>query len=112
MADMARRIKLMADYECWPLWGMHSDEIGNIDPATLPLPARTVARLNAWAEAFDARLDPDDPARSTPVPSDEAERFEREGLALWSLLGEQLGPAFTIHYFSEAEGRVVSPEGR
>ncbi|MHC5729637.1 MAG: hypothetical protein ACYTXY_37035 [Nostoc sp.] len=33
----AEKIKLMADYGCYPLWWVSSDKIGNIDPETLPL---------------------------------------------------------------------------
>ena len=42
---MAKRIKLMADYECFPLWGQSDDLPINIDPQTLPLTSETVQEL-------------------------------------------------------------------
>ncbi|MFM6024757.1 MAG: hypothetical protein ACKPER_17825 [Dolichospermum sp.] len=34
---MAEKIKLMADYGCYPLWWASYDKAGDIDPQTLPL---------------------------------------------------------------------------
>lgn len=34
---MLLQIKLMADYDCRPLWGEGDHGPGNINPATLPL---------------------------------------------------------------------------
>lgn len=109
---MPRRLKLMPDYECWPLWGMAPDEAGNIDPASLPLGPETVAHLARWAEAYDAALDRDDPARSA-FPSPEAQAaFEAEGLALWHDLQTELGEDYEVHYFSEATGTLHAPPTR
>ena len=30
---MTIKIKLMPDYECYPLWGLNIDNIGNIEPS-------------------------------------------------------------------------------
>lgn len=106
---MARRIKLMPDYDCWPLWGMDSDDIGNIDPSDLPLSAETISRLTDWAAQFDSWLDRDDPAASPPVPPDDAARFERDGLALWSRLQDELGPGFAVYYRGATRG-LLSPD--
>lgn len=32
-----RNIKLMADYQCHPLWNMSPDEYGDIAPCELPI---------------------------------------------------------------------------
>ena len=106
---MAKRIKLMADYDCWPLWGMEDDAIGNIDPATLPLTPETLDRLSRWAETFDSWLDRADPANSPPVSQADLDAFEREGRDLWSRLGEELGDGFEIHYLSQSRMRLLPP---
>ncbi|MEM7537877.1 MAG: hypothetical protein AAF639_37250 [Chloroflexota bacterium] len=49
-------IKLIADYDCWPLWWSGDDKIGNINPNTLPLSGEAIERLTAWSETFDAQL--------------------------------------------------------
>lgn len=98
----------MADYDCSPLWGMDADDIGNIDPADLPLSTETLARLTRWSKEFDARLNRADPANSPPPPPDAQERFEREGDALWRQLQIELGTGFEVHYFSSS-GTLLSP---
>lgn len=32
-----KTIKLMADYDCFPLWKSSPGEVGNIDPEDLPI---------------------------------------------------------------------------
>jgi hypothetical protein len=44
-------IKVMADYECWPLW--NGD---NLDPDSLPLSTYLREQLAAWAERYDETL--------------------------------------------------------
>jgi hypothetical protein len=95
---MAQQIKLMADYDCWPLWWEGDHGPGNINPATLPLSAETVARLEAWAATFDATLNRTDPAASG-FPSDAAfQAFEAEGRALWRQLRAELAPEYEVLY--------------
>lgn len=107
--DMARRIKLIADHDCWPLWGLDGDDIGNIDPAGLPLGNATLERLKRWAETYDSWLDRADPADTPPPSADALEAFEAKGRALWKQLRQELGPAFEIHYYSTKESRLLPP---
>ena len=80
---MAQTIKLMADYDCWPLWWAGEHDPGNIDPATLPLSSQTLARLERWSDTFDTTLNLSDPCASGfPTPAALA-AFEQEGAALW-----------------------------
>lgn len=58
------RIKVMADYHCHPLWALDEEMYGDIAPEALDLSPELTRDLNAWAEAFTASLDPDDPAES------------------------------------------------
>lgn len=91
-----RAIKVMADYQCFPLWEASPGEVGNIDPESLPISQGLKARLHAWARAFDATLNMDYPPDSG-FESDEAEaEFKREGYHLAEQLKRELGPEFTI----------------
>jgi hypothetical protein len=56
------RIKVMADYHCHPLWALDEDLYGDFAPEALDLSPDLTRDLNAWADAFTASLDPDDPA--------------------------------------------------
>ena len=88
-----RAIKLMADYECFPLWEVEA--IGNIDPTDLPIDDGLRADLLAWARRFDDGLNWADPARSVVSPEEQA-AFEAEGLSLADRLRDALGPEWTV----------------
>ncbi|GAA6623181.1 hypothetical protein [Scytonema sp. NUACC26] len=94
---MSEKIKLMADYGCYPLWWA-SDKAGDIDPATLSLSQETIIRLEKWAEVYDAKLNWDDPA-SSGFPSFEVrDAFEEEGISLWKQLQQELAPNYEVVY--------------
>jgi len=108
---MAKQIKLMADYQSYPLWWAGTADSGNINPATLPLRAATVSRLQHWAEYYDATLNLDDPC-SSGFPNEEAEEaFNTEGMNLWKQLREELQPAYEVIYYNYQLGKLlISPE--
>jgi hypothetical protein len=80
------KIKLMADYECYPLWWVNSDKAGDIDPETLELSQETITRLEKWADIYDARLNWEDPANSRDLNPEEKAAFQVEGISLWKQL--------------------------
>lgn len=101
-----KRIKLMTDYHCYPLWGMDSDNIGDIDPAELRLSDQTVARLTAWAKIYDGILNQDYPPDSGFATA-AAAAFEREGVALWQQLRQELSGEYEVWYRSDRLGRLL-----
>ncbi|MBP0019473.1 MAG: hypothetical protein J7647_18215 [Cyanobacteria bacterium SBLK] len=105
---MVKKIKLMADYGCDPLWWDESDIVGDIAPEMLPLAAETIQRLHQWANRYDETLDWDDPANSPGFQNEEDARdFEEEGLNLWQQIQQELSPNYTVSYFSEKLGKVI-----
>ncbi|MEH2403806.1 hypothetical protein [Nostoc sp.] len=105
----AEKIKLMADYGCYPLWWVSPEKVGNIDPETLPLIPETIKRLNKWEEIYNAKLNWEDPANSSGFLSEEAEAdFEEEGISLWKQLQTELAPNYQVVYFSELLGKVLT----
>ncbi len=93
---MTIKIKLWADYGCYPIWGI--DEIDNIAPEELPLSSYTIQRLNTWQEAYDKTLNQEYPPLSN-FPNLQAEiDFEREGLMLWEQLRLELAPNYEVFY--------------
>jgi hypothetical protein len=95
------RIKVMPDYRCWPLWH-DGGEPGNIDPADLPISPALAAALVAWADAFEADFDWDDPAASPGMADPEG--FEAEGRRLTGLLAVELGPQYRVRYWRDQPG--------
>ncbi|MDM3858823.1 MAG: hypothetical protein PT118_03040 [Aphanizomenon gracile PMC644.10] len=102
------KIKLMADYECYPLWWVNSDKAGDIDPETLPLSQETITRLQKWADIYDAKLNWEDPGNSPGFSAEEKTAFEEEGISLWKQLQKELAPNYEIVYFSEKLRKVVT----
>ena len=103
---MIKKIKLMADYDCYPLWGI--DEIGEIDPSELPLSEETIKRLTKWKGIYDDILNWDDPAASDFTSEAERLAFEREGISLWQQLQKELGYEYTVYYKSELQNKLLS----
>lgn len=91
-----RTIKLMADYECSPLWESSPGQVGNIDLDTLPLSQDLKARLINWARAYDATLNMDDPMSSRFETDAQEVEFKRIGNELGEKLGDELGPEFAV----------------
>lgn len=105
---MPKHIKLMADYDCYPLWSMAPDHVGNINPETLPLSPEIKLRLQQWAKAYDETLNRDDPASSGFKSEDDAVAFEEEGMRLWQRLCQELGPEYEVAYFSESSQQLLT----
>jgi len=104
---MLKRIKLMAHYECYPLWHMDG-EVGDIDPMTLSLSSETRSDLHAWAAMYDDTLDWDDPAQSGFKFPEDADRFERKGLELWQTLQVELSGEYEVVYQSYKLQKIIS----
>ena len=85
----------MADYRSWPLWHAGGDEVGNIDPQTLPLSDDLVSDLNGWIEKLDGALNWDDPG-DTNWPDGFFAEFNCEGRKLAQRLKAELGPTYEV----------------
>ncbi len=77
----SKRIKLMADYGCDPLWAMDDELIGPFSPQHLGVSMELENDLWAWSGAFDLSFDLDDPAKSR-WPEERYKQHIEEGLAL------------------------------
>ena len=97
-AATTRSLKLMADYECSPLWEQTETGTNNIDPEDLPISQGLRDALNAWAQRYDDTLDHDDPRRSG-FPNQEAEvAFNADGQALLDKLKAETGRGYTLTF--------------
>lgn len=82
-ADVAgsRRIKVMTDYGCYPLWAMDEGMIGPFAPNLLGVSPELENDLWAWAAEFDMSLNIDDPAKSH-WPEERHRQHIEQGLSL------------------------------
>lgn len=89
-------LKLMPDYQCFPIWNLSPGEYGDVNPAELPISKVLQLDLSRWAAAYDGTLNLEYPPASG-FASEEAERaFKEEGARLLKLLRNELGPDFVV----------------
>lgn len=106
---MSRRLKLMTDYGCFPLWATFQEDGsgGNLDPNDLPLSDELKSALHAWASSFDRILNHDYPPDSAFASPEEEDAFEAEGLRLWRELRTQLGGDYEVVYYSQRLTQIL-----
>lgn len=91
-----RAIKLMADYQCYPLWEASPGHVGNIDPSTLPISSDLISLLMEWARMYDKTLNLDDPARSGFESEKKKSEFKKFGNEIAEKLRMELGPEYAL----------------
>ena len=93
-----RSLKLMADYECSPLWEQTEAGMDNVDPEDLPISQGLRDVLNAWAQRYDDTLDRDDPRRSGFSNAEAEVAFNADGRVLLDRLKAELGQEYTLTF--------------
>jgi hypothetical protein len=88
----------MADYRCWPLWEAGPGQVGNIDPAELPIDQRLQHALIAWSDRFYSSLNWDDPGGPGNFTDADWAAFEAEGVRLAERLSGALGTGWSVTY--------------
>jgi hypothetical protein len=91
-----KQIKLMADYQCFPLWGVSKEDIGNINPRDLPISNELKNSLLAWGKAYDHTLNMDDPMSSGFPTAEDELQFKEIGRALAARLSSELGDDYQV----------------
>jgi hypothetical protein len=105
---MKKKIKLMPDYNCSPLWDMAKGVEINIDK--LPLSSQTKKRLNKWSETYNQILNLEDPISSGFKSENDEKDFEIEGKNLWLTLQKELCQDYQVFYFSQQESKLLVPD--
>lgn len=91
-----KNLKLMADYQCHPIWDMSPGMYGDIDPNTLPISADLRQKLADWALVFDETLDTEDPVNSGFKSDEMKAEFKEQGIKLAKQLQQELGSEFVV----------------
>lgn len=91
-------VKLMAEYECFPLWSIDADNPGSIEPEQVPISERLIQDLWAWASRYDKTLNWDDPVSSDFKSESEKQQFKEDGEKLYRRLQEELGEDVNVTY--------------
>lgn len=91
-----KTLKLMADYQCHPLWDMTPGKYGDINPNDLPISEDLKSKLAKWAYLYDETMDMDDPIKSGFRSENEAAEFIRFGNEIAGELMSELGENFSV----------------
>ena len=115
MSNMAKKIKLQADYGCWPLWDV--DNPSNLSLEKFKLSETLHARLGKWVEEYNQQLDWDNLGDPTPLsPGEGAARrvwyeiFLKEGALMWLELRKELADEYEVSYFISGHGLLTDPK--
>jgi hypothetical protein len=93
---MIRNIKLLAEYDSYPLWDV--DDPDNINPDDLPLTEGLVVDLLAWADEYDSGLNREDGSLIKFHDTDSRLAFNEVGRGLAKRLRDELGANFEVIY--------------
>ncbi|MBM7844978.1 hypothetical protein [Herpetosiphon giganteus] len=100
-----QKLRLAADYCCYPVWWNDGIQFGDIDPSELPLSPDLIADLMAWSDIFDAIYVDDDPVSSGFATRAAEQQFAEQGLALAQRLQAELGAEYQITYTYRVKGQ-------
>ena len=87
---------MMPDYHSFPLWGMDSDNFGNINPNSLNLSQHLIKQLTCWAKQYDDTLNLDDPLKSGFSDESAEVAFTKMGEILLEKLKMELGDDYCV----------------
>lgn len=90
------KIKLMPDYECYPLWIYVDDLLENIHPNTLPISQNLANLILQWDEIYQATYDKANPANSGFANLENEIAFKTYGEKLKLKLTQELGTNYHI----------------
>lgn len=95
-------IKLMPDYQCFPIWDMTPGAYGDLDPKILPISEALQTQIMNWARLYEETLNLDNPMNSGFKTSDAKNAFEMEGMRLAERLQKELGAQFGVELDARA----------
>lgn len=95
-----RSLKIMPEYECFPLWEELADGSVNIDPEVLPIPVGLKRRLRDWTNSYESTYNRADPSASGFPTQSAEDHFDAEGIAIWVLMRNALIKEADVSYYS------------
>ncbi len=101
-----RQLKLMADYGQTVLWNADGVHVGPVDLDELSLSDALRAAIESWAKQYDNTLNHEYPPESGFASEEAAAAFEAEGKRIWKELRDELGPRYSVVYFSDYDRRL------
>ena len=106
----SRRVKLMAEYGCDPLWALDDDLSGCFPPGELGLSKDLASAIAAWAARYEASYTIDGVASDTWTDADQT-AHEAEGRRLATRLKQERPDLMVFIEGADGETEVVRADG-
>ena len=103
-------LKLMPDYDCYPLWISDRDGLDNVDPDAFEIPNELKISLHSWSNTYDKTLNLEDPFSSGFPNRESKENFDLRGKKLWHELKKYLGDKYLVVYYSAKDTHLYEGE--
>jgi hypothetical protein len=100
-------IKIMSDYQCFPLWKIDDFGVENVSPNELPITEALKEMLMDWQNKYDSTLNMSNPISSGFKSDIEENNFEEQGLEIWQQMLLELGDSYRVKYFSIKSGVLL-----
>lgn len=100
---MIKKLRLAAEYACFPLWWDDGFQFGDLDPSELSISSQLQQALLDWSEQFDAIYNLDDPAAASFGSLATERLFAEQGLVLAQQIQTELGSDYHICYSYRVE---------
>lgn len=107
---MKKVLKLMPDYDCYPLWISDRDGLENVDPDAFEIPNELKISLHSWSDIYDKTLNLEDPLSSGFPNRESKEIFDLQGKKLWHKLKKYLGDKYLVVYYSVKDTHLYEEE--
>lgn len=114
------KIKLFADHNSWPLWGLDTDNLGDIPLDRIKgLSDELRNRLENWADEYDKAFEEDleIPSNAPPASPERIEKtkawnrkFKKEGALMWLELRKEIGEDYEVLYQLSGEPYLTDPK--
>lgn len=107
--DEPRVVKVMWDYDAFPLW-VSGGRVGQVSSRSVPVSDALAADLQAWSDEMTSLMwgpnGPDDPKWAGPDPAELA-ALNAAGQALARRVRAELTSEWNVTYFDEVTGEVA-----
>ncbi len=105
---MSKKIKVMTEYNYFPLWDMETAD--NLEAEDLPLSLEISEKLADWGDIYDQIINWDDPSLSGFKSEQDKINFEKQGVILAIKIQEELGFDYQVFFFSEIQQKLFSDQ--
>jgi hypothetical protein len=107
MSEPVSKIRIMAEYECFPTWIIRGPQTLNVPPGDLEINQDLARELLRWATDFDSTYDLDDPLSSGFKDPEGEREFNERGRTLARRVAAAVGQQSEVTYFDIVTGQDV-----